>query len=73
LPDWYSQWQKQDQPKGTELILVVGPEGGITPAELGAFQEQLNAAVVSIGPNVLRSSTAGPAAIAALSALTGRW
>ena len=55
-----------------ELIVIVGPEGGIAPEEL----EQLRSAgarSVLLGPEVLRSSTAGPAAIAVLSALVGRW
>lgn len=52
--------------------MIVGPEGGIAPEEL----EQLRSAgarSVLLGPEVLRSSTAGPAAIAVLSALVGRW
>lgn len=55
-----------------EIIIVVGPEGGIDPVEL----EDLRAAgarSVLLGPEVLRSSTAGPAALATLSALLGRW
>ena len=55
-----------------EIIVIVGPEGGIAPEEL----EQLRSAgarSVLLGPEVLRSSTAGPAAIAVLSALVGRW
>jgi len=55
-----------------EIVVIVGPEGGIAPAEL----EQLRAAgarPVLLGPEVLRSSTAGPSALAVLSALVGRW
>lgn len=55
-----------------DLTLVVGPEGGIDPVEL----ESLTAAgaeAVRLGPEVLRTSTAGPAAIAVLSAALGRW
>lgn len=54
------------------IVLVVGPEGGIAPEEL----ERLGAAgarTVRLGPEVLRSSTAGPAALAVLSAALGRW
>jgi 16S rRNA (uracil1498-N3)-methyltransferase len=57
---------------GRDLLLVVGPEGGIAPAEL----ERLGAAGasrVSLGDTVLRTSTAGPAAIAVLNHLLGRW
>ena len=52
--------------------IVVGPEGGIAPAEL----ERLVAAgaePVRLGASVLRTSTAGPAAIAVLNATLGRW
>ncbi|AWB95376.1 16S rRNA (uracil(1498)-N(3))-methyltransferase [Agromyces badenianii] len=60
------------RPDGRDLALVVGPEGGISPAEL----EQLTAAgaePVRLGASVLRTSTAGPAAIAVLNAALGRW
>lgn len=60
------------RPDGRDLALVVGPEGGIAPAEL----ERLTAAgaePVRLGASVLRTSTAGPAAIAVLNATLGRW
>jgi len=60
------------RPDGRDLALVVGPEGGIAPAEL----ERLVAAgaePVRLGASVLRTSTAGPAAIAVLNATLGRW
>jgi len=59
-------------PDDGDLVLVVGPEGGITPEELDAFQ-RAGAQAVRLGPHVLRTSTAGPAAIAVLSARLGRW
>lgn len=54
------------------LVLIVGPEGGIDPAELTAL-EAAGAKPVRLGPTVLRSSSAGAAALAALLALTGAW
>jgi len=54
------------------IALVVGPEGGIAPEEL-AVLEEAGALPVRLGPEVLRTSTAGPAAIAALNAILGRW
>jgi 16S rRNA (uracil1498-N3)-methyltransferase len=54
------------------ITLVVGPEGGISPREF----EMLVAAGalrVRLGPEVLRTSTAGPAALAVLNARLGRW
>lgn len=55
-----------------DLVVVVGPEGGITEAELDLFAAA-GATAVRLGGNVLRTSTAGPAAIAVLSAKLGRW
>lgn len=60
------------EPGTADLLLVVGPEGGIDPAELAAF-EAAGAVPVRLGETVLRTSTAGPAAIALVSALLGRW
>jgi 16S rRNA (uracil1498-N3)-methyltransferase len=52
------------------ILVVVGPEGGITDEELA----QLGAAhVVRMGESVLRTSTAGVAAVAALLSRTARW
>jgi 16S rRNA (uracil1498-N3)-methyltransferase len=59
-------------PAAEEIVLVVGPEGGITPDELAAF-EAAGAVAVRLGTNVLRTSTAGPAAIAVLNPRLGRW
>lgn len=55
-----------------DLVLVVGPEGGISPEELAVF-EAAGAERVRLGDTVLRTSTAGPAAIAVLSVALGRW
>jgi 16S rRNA (uracil1498-N3)-methyltransferase len=56
----------------TDIILVVGPEGGIAPSEL-AMLEQAGAVAVRLGETVLRTSTAGPAALAILNQALGRW
>lgn len=58
-------------PDSGEVLLVVGPEGGISPQELEAFVAA-GATPVRLGAQVLRASTAGPAAIAVISA-RGRW
>lgn len=55
-----------------EIVLVVGPEGGITPEELGTLNAA-GATSVRLGDTVLRTSTAGPAAIAVVSGSLGRW
>ncbi len=59
-------------PDGRDLVLVVGPEGGIAPQELSAFREA-GAELVRLGDTVLRTSTAGPAALAVMNAALGRW
>ena len=59
-------------PDGDEIVLVVGPEGGIAPEELASF-EKAGAVPVRLGDNVLRTSTAGVAALAVLSVRLGRW
>lgn len=53
-------------------VLVVGPEGGFSDAELAAF-EDAGALRALLGPTVLRTSTAGVAALAVLQARCGRW
>jgi 16S rRNA (uracil1498-N3)-methyltransferase len=55
-----------------DLTLVVGPEGGVAPEELAAF-EAAGAVAVRLGDEVLRTSTAGVAALAVLSVRLGRW
>lgn len=52
-------------PSSGTIALIVGPEGGIEQSELDALQAA-GAKLVSLGANVLRTSTAGPALIAAL-------
>jgi 16S rRNA (uracil1498-N3)-methyltransferase len=58
-------------PDEGDVVLVVGPEGGVAPEEL-ALLGSAGARAVRLGPTVLRSSSAGPAALAVLSA-RGRW
>jgi len=60
------------EPDGRDLVLVVGPEGGIAPQELDAFRAA-GAEFVRLGATVLRTSTAGPAALAVLNAALHRW
>ncbi|MEU3019389.1 16S rRNA (uracil(1498)-N(3))-methyltransferase [Nocardiopsis sp. NPDC007018] len=60
------------EPRGAGIVLVVGPEGGISEAELAAFDDA-GAVRALLGPSVLRTSTAGVAALSVLQARTGRW
>jgi 16S rRNA (uracil1498-N3)-methyltransferase len=59
-------------PAGGEIVLVVGPEGGVSPEELATFAEA-GARTCRLGRSVLRTSTAGTAATALLLGRTGRW
>ncbi|OOC52997.1 MULTISPECIES: 16S rRNA (uracil(1498)-N(3))-methyltransferase [Nocardiopsis] len=57
---------------GPGIVLVVGPEGGFSDTELDAFTGA-GAVRALLGPSVLRTSTAGVAALSVLQARTGRW
>jgi 16S rRNA (uracil1498-N3)-methyltransferase len=59
-------------PSSGDIILVVGPEGGITDDELATLTGA-GAKTVRLGPTVLRTSTAAAVALGALGALTTRW
>lgn len=59
-------------PVDGDVLLVVGPEGGITSQELETLTAA-GASVVRLGPNVLRASTAAAVALGALGVLTDRW
>lgn len=61
-----------DLPAAGEIVLVIGPEGGISDSELTDFREA-GARPVRIGDNVLRTSTAGVAALSVLATRLGRW
>lgn len=54
------------------ITLVVGPEGGLSDAEIGDLTAA-GAHVVRMGPTVLRTSTAAAVALGALGVLTRRW
>jgi 16S rRNA (uracil1498-N3)-methyltransferase len=54
------------------IILVVGPEGGVSDGELDALTSA-GAVPVLLGPTVLRTSTAAAVALGAVGVLTARW
>jgi 16S rRNA (uracil1498-N3)-methyltransferase len=59
-------------PTSGEVLVLVGPEGGISPAERAALRDA-GATEARLGPTVLRTSTAGAAAAAILLSRAGRW
>lgn len=59
-------------PASGDIVLVVGPEGGVATEELALF-EDAGARAYRLGRSVLRTSTAGTAAAALLLGRTGRW
>ncbi|MEQ4724808.1 16S rRNA (uracil(1498)-N(3))-methyltransferase [Nonomuraea sp. B19D2] len=59
-------------PASGDIVVVVGPEGGVSEQELAGFRAA-KAVPVLLGPTVLRTSTAGVAAASVLLARTGRW
>ena len=59
-------------PASGTIAIVVGPEGGITDGELAALEAK-GAKRVHLGDSILRTSTAGMAAIAVIESRLGRW
>lgn len=72
------QWREQLPEHGSgeqpsrEVLLIVGPEGGISPREVTRLSDA-GAVTALLGHHVLRSSTAGPAAVVLSSDILGRW
>jgi 16S rRNA (uracil1498-N3)-methyltransferase len=66
------RWQANAGAGHREILLIVGPEGGISPREVTKLCDQ-GAVTALLGHHVLRSSTAGPAAVVLASDVLGRW
>jgi 16S rRNA (uracil1498-N3)-methyltransferase len=62
----------QPLPASGEIVVIIGPEGGVTPAEAAAFTGS-GAVPAHLGPTMLRTSSAGVAAAAVLLSRCGRW
>lgn len=67
LTEWFDRASRP-----ADIGIIVGPEGGITDSEIDRLRE-LGAMRVRLDGPVLRTSTAGPSAIAAILALSGAW
>ncbi len=61
-----------DLPTDGDILLIVGPEGGVAPDELDQLAAT-GAVVARLGPTVLRTSTAGTVAAAVVLSRTARW
>lgn len=57
-------------PVASDVVLAVGPEGGFSGNDLTALR-QANFDALALGPRILRTETAGLAALAALQAIQG--
>jgi 16S rRNA (uracil1498-N3)-methyltransferase len=71
-PDAAESLGRLRPPESGDLVVIVGPEGGITGAEIAAFRGA-GATARRLGPTVLRTSTAGTVAAAILLSRSGRW
>ena len=71
-PQAGEQLSETPLPRSGEMLVIVGPEGGISPAEAAALT-RAGAIPVRLGPTVLRTSSAGLAAAAILLSRAGRW
>ncbi|HSN35268.1 MAG TPA: 16S rRNA (uracil(1498)-N(3))-methyltransferase [Arthrobacter sp.] len=72
LEAWQGSRPVDDAGLGREVLLIVGPEGGISPREVTRLCDA-GAVTALLGHHVLRSSTAGPAATVLASDILGRW
>ena len=73
LEAWHRDGEREGDGGGPrEVLLIVGPEGGISPREVTRLCDA-GAVTALLGHHVLRSSTAGPAATVLASDILGRW
>ena len=78
VADWMSERGRHEAPEAPapaevlpgEILLVVGPEGGISDAEVERLTSA-GAVAARLGSHVLRASTAGPAALVLVRHLAG--
>jgi len=59
-------------PAAGDVLIVIGPEGGISPLELQAFAQE-GAHIVRMGSSVMRTSTAGAVAAGVILSRTSGW
>ena len=59
--------------KGQAAAILIGPEGGFSPAERGFLRAREGTHPVSLGPRILRAETAAVAAMTLWQAMCGDW
>lgn len=71
--DSLREWASTALPPAiTEVLVVIGPEGGLSAEELETLGSA-GAQILRLGSPVLRTSSAGPAALAVLNVALERW
>ena len=50
----------------TNILVIIGPEGGFSKSEVNQFKEELGAQIITLGPRILRTETAGITALTAI-------
>src|SRR5580700_7758127 len=63
---------RMDLPGSGDILVIVGPEGGVSPEE-AAQLTRAGAVAARLGPTVLRTSSAGLVAAAIVASRSGRW
>jgi 16S rRNA (uracil1498-N3)-methyltransferase len=48
------------------ILLIIGPEGGFSEAEANKFRDEMDAQIITLGPRILRTETAGITALTAI-------
>ena len=59
--------------KGAPLAVLIGPEGGFSPAERDMLRKRGDTLAISLGPRIMRADTAAIAAMAAVGLMLGDW
>ena len=48
------------------ILVIIGPEGGFSQSEVNQFKEDLDAKIITLGPRILRTETAGITALTSI-------
>ncbi|MBA4208772.1 MAG: 16S rRNA (uracil(1498)-N(3))-methyltransferase [Parvibaculum sp.] len=59
--------------RGTALAVLIGPEGGFSPAERDMLRNRSDTLAISLGPRIMRADTAAIAALSVVGLMLGDW